>query len=196
VHVANLALQKQLHEIHALQALLSEQVTRDPLTGLYNRRYLDTTLERELVRCRREGQPLSLMLIDIDHFKQTNDTYGHQAGDEVLKQLAALLTEQARAADVPCRFGGEEFLLLLPGMPQDVALERAEQWRRTFEATTFVFGEFRIHVTLSFGIATYPGHGTSAAALIRCADRALYRAKKEGRNRVVVFDADMSFTNT
>jgi diguanylate cyclase len=180
LHSANDSLQQQLKAIHALQGQLHEQANRDPLTGLYNRRYLDSTLEREL--------------IDIDHFKQINDTYGHQAGDEVLKQLAALLTEQARAADVPCRFGGEEFLLLLPNMPQNVALERAEQWRNAFAATTIAFGEFRMQVTLSFGIATYPGHGISAAELIRCADHALYRAKKEGRNRVVVFDADIPAT--
>jgi len=97
---------------------------------------------------------------------------------------------------VPCRFGGEEFLLLLPNMPQNVALERAEQWRSDFAATTIAFGEFRMQVTLSCGIATYPGHGISAAALIRCADHALYRAKTEGRNRVVVFDADKPATST
>jgi len=196
LHSANDSLQQQLKAIHALQGQLHEQANRDPLTGLYNRRYLDSTLERELARCKREGQPLSLMLIDIDHFKQINDTYGHQAGDAVLKQLATLLTEQARAADVPCRFGGEEFLLLLPNMPQNVALERAEQWRSDFAATTIAFGEFRMQVTLSCGIATYPGHGISAAALIRCADHALYRAKTEGRNRVVVFDADKPATST
>jgi len=180
------ALQKQLDEINALQKQLSDQANRDALTGLYNRRYLDSTLERELARCQREGQPLSLMLIDIDHFKQINDTYGHQAGDEVLKQLADMLNAQARSADVVCRFGGEEFLLLLPNMPQAVAQERAEQWRRDFAANTIVFGEFRMQVTLSIGLASYPGHGTSPQALIRSADRALYRAKTEGRNRVVV----------
>ena len=196
VLIANLALQKQLHEIHALQAQLSDQANRDPLTGLYNRRYLDSTLERELARCKREGQPLSLMLIDIDHFKQINDTYGHQAGDEVIKYLADMLSSQARAADVACRFGGEEFLLLLPNMPQNNAQEKAEQWRSAFAETTIAFGEFRMQVTLSCGIATYPSHGTSPAELIRCADRALYRAKKKGRNRVVVFDAATPATST
>ena len=194
VHIANLALQKQLNEIHALQSQLSEQANRDPLTSLYNRRYLDSTLERELARCKREGQPLSLMLIDIDHFKKINDTYGHQAGDEVLKHLAGMLSTQARSADVVCRFGGEEFLLLLPNMPLNHALERAEQWRADFAATTVAFGEFRMQVTLSFGIATYPGHGTSPTELIRCADYALYRAKKQGRNRIVVFGPEMPAT--
>lgn len=192
---ANEALQQQIEEIHALQAQLSEQANRDPLTGLYNRRYLGTTLERELTRCEREGQPLSLMLIDIDHFKKINDTYGHQAGDEVLKKLAAMLTEQARTADVVCRFGGEEFLLLLPNMPPDIALARTEQWRSAFAATTVLFDEFRLQVTLSVGIASYPGHGESPEELIRCADRALYRAKSEGRNRVVLFGAESAVTS-
>ena len=98
------ALQKQLDEINTLQRLLSDQANRDALTGLYNRRYLDSTLERELARCQREGLPLSLMLIDLDHFKRINDTYGHQAGDEVLKQLAGMLNAQARSADVVCPF--------------------------------------------------------------------------------------------
>jgi diguanylate cyclase len=186
LNAANRALQQQLGEIHILQARLSEQANRDPLTGLYNRRYLDSTLERELARCKREGQPLSLVLIDLDHFKQINDTYGHQAGDEVLKQLADMLNAQARAADVACRYGGEEFLLLLPDMPQDIALERVEQWRATFAAMTIAFGEFRMQATLSIGIATYPGHGTSPTELIRRADRALYQAKTAGRNRVVL----------
>lgn len=189
------ALQKQLDEINALQRQLSEQANRDALTGLYNRRYLDSTLERELARCQREGLPLSLMLIDLDHFKQINDTYGHQAGDEVLKQLADMLSAQARSADVVCRFGGEEFLLLLPNMPQAVALERAEQWQRDFAANTIVFGEFRMQATLSIGLASYPGHGTSAQALIRSADRALYRAKTEGRNRVVVAELPFPMTH-
>jgi|APLak6261670569_1056079.scaffolds.fasta_scaffold01452_4 diguanylate cyclase len=196
LHHANAALQQQLLEIHALQDKLHEQVNRDPLTGLYNRRYLDDTLVRELARCQREGRPLSLMLIDLDHFKRINDTYGHQAGDEVLKQLAAMLSAQARSGDVACRFGGEEFLLLLPNMPQAVALERAEQWRQDFAASTIAFGEFRMQVTLSIGLSTYPGHGTSAQALIRSADHALYCAKSEGRNRVVVADLSALMPST
>lgn len=191
LHAANDALVQQLDEIHALQAQLKEQANRDPLTGLYNRRYLDSTLERELARCKREGHPLSLLLFDIDYFKQVNDTYGHQAGDEVLRSLAAMLGQQARVGDVACRFGGEEFLMLLPSMPLATAQERAEQWRTAFAATIIAFGEFRMQTTLSIGIATYPGHGTSPEELIRCADHALYRAKAEGRNRVVAFGAQV-----
>lgn len=193
-NAANGALQQQLDEIHTLQAQLHEQANRDPLTGLYNRRYLDSTLERELARCKREGQPLSLILIDIDHFKQINDTYGHQAGDEVLKHLASMLSAQARAADVVCRYGGEEFLLLLPQMPLKNARERAEEWRSGFEASTTSLGEFRMQATLSIGIASYPGHGTSPQELIRCADRALYSAKATGRNRVLIFEPELCAT--
>ncbi len=189
---ANDALRQQIDEINVLQARLSEQANRDPLTGLYNRRYLDTTLARELGRCQREGQPLSLMLIDLDHFKQINDSWGHPAGDEVLRQLADLLESHARLADVACRYGGEEFLLLLPGMPLHVAVERAERWRQDFAATTILFGELAIRATLSVGIASYPGDGGSAQALIRAADQALYQAKHGGRNRVAASAAPPS----
>jgi len=189
LQAANETLRLQLDEIHQLQGQLREQANRDPLTGLYNRRYLDATLEREMARSKREGLPLSLMLIDIDHFKQVNDTYGHQAGDEVLKRLAGILCENARSEDIACRYGGEEFLLLQPKMPLAMARERAEQWRAAFAAMTVPFGDLRIQTTLSIGVAAYPGHGKSADELIECADRALYLAKSAGRNRVRVFDA-------
>ena len=191
---ANGELQQQLSEIHALQAQLREQASRDPLTGLYNRRYLDATLGRELARCERERQNLSLILIDIDYFKQINDRYGHQAGDEVIKKVASMLNQQARAADVACRYGGEEFLLLLPNMPRAIALERAEQWRSAVAETTVLFQEFCLQATVSVGIAIYPDHGQSPEELIRCADVALYRAKSEGRNRVVLFEPELAVT--
>lgn len=185
---ANEALQQQLDKIHGLQAQLSEQANRDPLTGLYNRRYLDTTLRRELARCERDGQPLSLILIDVDHFKQVNDSHGHQAGDAVLIKLATLLQEQARSADVACRYGGEEFLLLLPNMSADAALDRAEQWRTAFAESTVLADAHPLRVTLSIGVASYPDHGYSPEQLVQCADRALYRAKAQGRNCVVLCD--------
>lgn len=181
-----LSLQRQLDEINDLQLQLHEQASRDPLTGLYNRRYLDATMARELERCKREDKPLSLMLLDIDHFKRINDTYGHPGGDEVLRKIALMLSERSRATDVVCRYGGEEFLLLLPNMPQAAARELAEQYRTTLEATPILFGEFSIRATSSIGIATYPDHGKSAEELIGCADQAMYRAKVNGRNRTVV----------
>ncbi|MFA6309916.1 MAG: diguanylate cyclase [Sterolibacterium sp.] len=183
----NIELQEQIAEIQQLHRQLQEQAMRDSLTGLYNRRYLDETLERELARAKREAYPLSLMMIDLDHFKKVNDTYGHQAGDEVLKFFSGLLSESARAEDILCRYGGEEFLLLLPKMPLEVARERAEKWRADFEAQTVVVGEYRIRTTLSVGIAAYPDHGTTPDQLTQSADLALYLAKKDGRNRVVVF---------
>lgn len=190
LQAANDTLRGQLDEIHALQSQLKEQANRDSLTGLYNRRYLDATIERELQRCKREGHALSLVLIDIDHFKGINDTFGHQAGDAVLKHMAGLLLEHSRGADVVCRYGGEEFLLLLPGMPQAVALERAESYRAALESANIQFGEFEIKATLSIGLSCYPGHGKSPDELIGRADEALYRAKSQGRNRIVLFDAE------
>ncbi len=186
---ANLELEARLAEIQRLQAELQEQATRDPLTGLYNRRYFDETLERELARAEREVSPLCLMMIDLDHFKQVNDTYGHQAGDEVLRMFGAMLRESARAGDIPCRYGGEEFLLLMPKMPPETARQRAEHLRAEFAGRVAEIGEYRIQATLSIGIAAYPEHGETPDVLTQAADLALYLAKQEGRNRVVVFSA-------
>lgn len=176
-------LKRQLDEINSLQARLQEQATRDALTGLYNRRYCDETLERELARCQRSGEELSILMIDLDHFKQINDTYGHQAGDEVLRALAHLLNEQVRASDVACRYGGEEFLVLLPGAALESALQRAEAWRSALASVPIHFGPHKIKATLSIGIAAYPDHACTPQTLMRAADMALYRAKVEGRNR-------------
>jgi len=188
----NAMLQHQLDEIHRLQAELREQAVRDGLTNLFNRRYLDETLERELARAKREGYPLSLVMIDIDHFKRLNDTYGHQAGDKVLRELAALLWGDIRTEDVPCRYGGEEFLVMLPRMPLEVALERAEGWRRTFQATRVPFGAFQLEATISCGLAAYPEHARTPDDLLRCCDEALYAAKHRGRNRCETFHAHHS----
>ena len=181
---SNHQLQLQLDEINRLQAALQEQAVRDGLTGLYNRRYLDEMLEREVSRARREGIPLSLVMLDIDHFKRVNDTYGHQAGDEVLKILAATLMADIRTEDMACRYGGEEFLILLPNMPLAAALTRAEAWREAVEALCIVHGDFPIRFTISLGVAAYPDHGKTPDDLTRCADQALYRAKHGGRNQV------------
>jgi diguanylate cyclase (GGDEF)-like protein len=183
----NQALHRNFQEIDVLHDQLREQANRDALTGLFNRRYLDSTLDRELARCKRDGQPLALIMIDIDHFKQVNDTYGHQAGDQILFKLGTLLAGMARAGDVACRYGGEEFLLLMPTMPLDAAVVRAGELRTTFGEMVVPFGEFRLKATLSIGVSAYPGHGMSAEELIRHADKALYRAKHSGRNRVDVW---------
>lgn len=185
----NAMLQHQIEETHRLQEELREQAVRDGLTNLFNRRYLDETLERELARAKREGYPLSLVMIDIDHFKKLNDAYGHQAGDKVLRELAALLWGNIRAEDVPCRYGGEEFLVMLPRMPLEIALERAEGWRLTFEAARVSFGDFLLGATISCGLAAYPEHGRTPEELLRCSDEALYSAKHAGRNRCEKYHA-------
>ncbi len=180
------ALQDKLQAIEALQEQLREQANRDPLTGLYNRRYLDDSLQRELDRCAREGLPLSLLLIDLDHFKQINDSHGHAAGDAVLYRVSALLLQHMRSSDICCRWGGEEFLLVLPGVGLDAAAERAELCRRVV-AEQGSTETLPCAVTLSIGVATCAAEaGTAPAALIDAADRALYRAKAEGRDRVCV----------
>lgn len=184
---SNHQLQLRLDEINRLQAALQEQAIRDGLTGLYNRRYLDEMLEREVSRARREGIPLSLVMLDIDHFKRVNDTYGHQAGDEVLRILAATLMADIRAEDMACRYGGEEFLILLPNMPLTAALTRAEAWRSAVEALCIVHGDFPVRFTISLGVAAYPDHGKTPDDLTRCADQALYRAKHGGRNQVQAY---------
>ena len=183
-------LSKQLSDIKLLQTKLQEQASRDPLTALYNRRYMDTIAGREIARCNREHQPMAVMMVDVDHFKKVNDTYGHPGGDEVLKMLSALFLEKVRTSDVPCRYGGEEFLLLMPGMSAEIALARANQWRCSFAERTVLFGGFSIQSTISIGVAVYPDHGESMEALIQSADLALYRAKQQGRNRVVLFDPE------
>jgi diguanylate cyclase (GGDEF)-like protein/PAS domain S-box-containing protein len=183
--LANEKLIAQMQEIQLLQSNLRDQVIRDPLTNLYNRRYLSETLERELDRARREGYPVSLMMVDIDAFKQVNDTYGHFAGDLVLKHLASHLTRQARPSDLVCRLGGDEFLLVFPNTCVMVAVERAAQCCASFKESAVVFDQVEIRATLSIGIALFPDHGATSQGLIAAADRAMYAAKTNGRNRVV-----------
>lgn len=184
---ANERLRQQLDEIGKLQEALQEQAIRDSLTGCFNRRYLDETLERELWRARREGYPLAVVILDLDHFKQINDTYGHLAGDEVLRVLADRLRGDIRHEDVLCRYGGEEFVVLMPRMPLTTAAERAERWRASIAAIRVRFGSFELHFTSSAGVAAYPDHARMPDDLMHCADLALYQAKDAGRNRVVVF---------
>lgn len=185
--VSNQKLLNNLNEIAELQQQLHEQANRDPLTGLYNRRYLDATLERELARCKRSEQMLALLMIDIDYFKQTNDSYGHQAGDAILMELGQLLSGIARAGDVACRYGGEEFLLIMPNMGVDAAHQRAEELRASFAAKKMYFGDYCLQSTISIGIAVFPSHGSTAEALVKRADAALYEAKHGGRNCVKVY---------
>jgi diguanylate cyclase (GGDEF)-like protein len=173
-----------LHQVEDLQEELRHQALRDALTGLYNRRYLHETLPLEIARAERAGASIGFVMCDIDHFKRVNDEYGHPAGDEVLKAFAALLQRRARASDVHCRYGGEEFLLVLPGASAAATCARAEQIRADFERLSVTSGAAEIRATASFAVAAYPVDGTSAEALVGAADRALYAAKASGRNRV------------
>lgn len=178
------ALQSQLQAIQSLQDQLTEQANRDPLTGLYNRRYLTTALQRETDACAREGATLALLLIDLDLFKQINDRHGHAAGDDVLCQISALLLQSMRPSDICCRYGGEEFLLVLPGMGLQTAVERAQALRQQVAERRWLADGQPIGVTLSVGVACAHNARVAPAALIDMADRALYQAKAEGRNRV------------
>ena len=173
-------------EVLALQAQLREQSIHDALTGLYNRRHLEATLERELARATRMSKPLSIVMVDLDHFKSVNDRLGHPAGDEVLRSFGALLTDQFRTDDISCRYGGEEFLVVMPGCAEGAAIDLAERLRRATEASAIACGAEAIRMTVSSGVATFPRHGRTAAELIKAADTALYGAKAAGRNRVGV----------
>lgn len=177
-------LTRRVAEVETLHAQLREAAIRDPLTGLFNRRYLDETLPRELARAERSGLPLAVVMLDIDHFKVINDTYGHPVGDAALTALGLLLMQRSRASDVVCRFGGEEFVLVLPGATLEQAARCAEALRREAEETTVPVGEREVRFSFSAGVAQ-AGERESAARLVARADQALYAAKNAGRNRVV-----------
>jgi diguanylate cyclase (GGDEF)-like protein/PAS domain S-box-containing protein len=181
---AKRSLEAQLVEIKNLQEQLKEQAIRDALTGLYNRRYLEETLDRELARASRERYPITLVMVDIDDFKRVNDSYGHPVGDLVLQALGKLLYQHTRRSDIACRYGGEEFLLVLPGLAIERAVRRADEWRTAFETLCIQASGGEIRATFSAGIAVFPIHGTQALDLIRAADQALYAAKAQGRNCV------------
>ncbi len=184
---ANERLQAHVRKIESLQVRLQEQAIRDPLTGLFNRRYLQETLDREIARAQRGDRPIGLIIMDIDHFKKVNDAHGHRAGDKMLKALGELLQANIRLEDIPCRYGGEEFVIVMPGATLEVAHDRAELIRARFEALRVPYGVDELSGTMSFGVAAYPVHGLNSDAILIRADRALYRAKQSGRNRVVSY---------
>jgi two-component system, cell cycle response regulator len=187
-HVTNLDSQVKQRTVQLESALdeIRALTITDPLTGCYNRRYLDERLREEVLRSQRSGRPLSLIVADIDHFKQVNDTLGHPAGDCVLKGMAEILLSEMRAQiDWVARLGGEEFVVLLPDTELEAAGRVAERLRLAVEATTFMFEKHEIHVTASFGVAARVESDTAASLLGR-ADAMLYKAKAANRNAVVV----------
>jgi diguanylate cyclase (GGDEF)-like protein len=177
-------------EILRLQERLRELALRDPLTGLYNRHYIGETLTRELARAAREKYPVSFIMIDIDNFKRVNDTYGHAAGDALLQDLGVQLLRNSRASDILYRYGGEEFLAVLPKAKAELAFTVAEKWRRIFSNSAVPFASGGSGATISCGIAEFPRHGEAAADLIAHADRAMYQSKEAGRNRSTIWKGD------
>lgn len=184
---ANEALTRQLEEINQLRDELREQAIRDPLTEVYNRRYMNEFLSREVARAERDGTPFSVVIMDMDNFKLFNDTYGHKCGDIVLQEIAAFLVQHTRKGDVVCRFGGEEFVILMPGATLEKAYERAETWRQDFADTTIEYEGMKLSATFSAGVASYPLHGDTDEFILQAADRALYQSKDAGKNKVTMF---------
>jgi diguanylate cyclase (GGDEF)-like protein len=169
-----------------LRETLRIQSIRDPLTGLYNRRHMEDSLEREARRADRKEKPLGVIMLDVDHFKQFNDTFGHDAGDHLLRDLGKLLLNQVRREDIPCRYGGEEFILILPESNLRNTRRRAEQIRELVKTQMRAPGDDPKlkEVTVSLGVAVYPDNGVTPGAVIVAADGALYEAKHNGRDRV------------
>lgn len=184
---ANQELQIHVKKVEQLHQELQEQAIRDPLTGLHNRRYLNETLERELSRSERENLPVSLLMIDIDHFKAINDTYGHHIGDIFLERIAGLLKSNSRTSDIICRFGGEEFILVMPGAGESAARNHAEKIRQKCAEISVPHENMQLTITISVGAAVFPVHTKKAEELIVKADKALYRSKNNGRNRVTIY---------
>jgi diguanylate cyclase (GGDEF)-like protein len=170
-----------------LRETLREQSARDQLTGLFNRRYMEESLDRELRRASREGYSLGLLMMDLDHFKDLNDGFGHAAGDLMLRAVGEFLGSSVRGDDVACRFGGEEFVVILPRASLENTRRRAEALREGMKGLTLeVSGPLRAALTISIGVACSPDHGETREQLVHAADVALYRAKAAGRDRVVV----------
>jgi len=181
---ANRRLEAQLSHINELHEQLREQAIRDELTGVHNRRHFVAVAEHELERARCHDTPLSLVMLDIDHFKNVNDMHGHPTGDAALKAVGSMLGATTRAGDLACRLGGEEFAVLLPGTGHEGAMERAEKWRATLAGMSIPTDAATLRLTASFGVATFPLQAGTLVELMKVADARLYRAKSLGRDRV------------
>lgn len=170
-----------------LHEALQQQSIRDPLTGLFNRHYLEESLEREISRAERKQQSVGIIMLDVDHFKCFNDTFGHDGGDTLLRELGIFIKKNIRGSDIACRFGGEELILILPEASLEVTVQRAEQIREGIKHLNLHNRHQQLGtITLSLGIAIFPLHGTTGEMVIQAADSALYKAKGEGRDRVII----------
>ena len=188
IREANDKLREQLDEIKELEVALREQAVRDILTGLFNRRYMEETLERELSKTKRNGNVLTLVMLDLDYLKNINERYGHMAGgDEALKALSSTIQSLCRAEDTFCRYAGDEFVIILNDTPLQVAYQRVLEWQKAV-ADIKVNGDFKI--SFSAGIAEFPLHGQDGDELIQSADKALFVAKAQGRDQVVLYESD------
>ncbi|MCE1255007.1 MAG: diguanylate cyclase [Anaerolineae bacterium] len=191
LQLVNEELQQQINEITSLEQALREQAIHDGLTGLYNRHYLSEIMDIELNRAQRGQHSLAFLLMDLDHFKQINDTYGHLAGDYALKITAETVAAHTRRGDIVFRYGGEEFMVFMPDINLDDVIQRANYICNLINQLQIVFDNRQIHVTASIGVAVFPLHGNSGDEILSRADVALYQAKRSGRNRVVVYQPGM-----
>ena len=189
---AELERTRLINDLEAAQEELRNQAIRDALTGLFNRRYMEESLAKEISRAARLEDTIGLVMFDLDHFKMLNDTFGHAAGDLVLRELGALVTANVRAEDVACRYGGEEFVVIMPWISRETAAMRAEELRRKVEKNLVLTFENRRlpPITISLGAVVMPGQGTTTDRIVGAADKALYQAKETGRNRVVLYQED------
>ncbi len=170
-----------------LREVLRNQAIRDPLTGLFNRRYMEETLEREISRALRQRLIVGVIMIDLDHFKLFNDTYGHKAGDVMLKEVGRFLQTNVRKDDIACRYGGEEFIVIMIGASHDIIYQRADYLRKSVKNINPEYeGNVLKNITLSIGVAIYPDHGETGESIIHAADMALYKSKHDGRDRVTI----------
>lgn len=183
---ANRDLKRSLKQIVLLKDKLQEQAIRDPLTNLHNRRFLDDILIREMARARRQGVPVSFLLLDVDNFKLINDTYSHSMGDVALKVISGILLANARVTDIACRYGGDEFLVVMPGADADTCRARAEDFRTQIGRARIVSGRDESSITVSIGVSSVPANGATADDGLAAADHALHHAKERGRNGIAI----------
>ena len=180
-------LRVQLTENESLRAMLQEQAIRDALTNVFNRRFLAESLDKEISSAKREEKPISIVILDVDHFKNFNDTYGHKCGDVILQSIAQFLVDNTRREDIVCRYGGEEFVILMSNATLESAYERADSWRQMFATTIFEYEGLKLNATFSAGVASFPLHGLDGESVLRAADKALYQSKNNGRNLVTIY---------